>query len=63
MTPNFPEIISYIYNECEIIMKDASKRVTIGNHILPFPIRTYIEVSFSQCSIGLVTSIFRFCYI
>ncbi|RZC32274.1 proteasome-associated protein ECM29 -like [Asbolus verrucosus] len=44
VTPQFPEIISYVYSEAEVLVKDASKRFSIGNHVLPFNLRTYVEI-------------------
>lgn len=42
--PTFSEITMYVYNEAEIRLKDPSKRVTIGNHVLAFAIPVYTEV-------------------
>jgi proteasome component ECM29 len=44
VTPVFPDIVSYVFSESEIIVRDTSKRFTIGNHILPFSLRTYVEI-------------------
>jgi hypothetical protein len=44
VTPVFPDIVSYVFSESEILVRDTSKRFTIGNHILPFSLRTYVEV-------------------
>ncbi|KAK9746868.1 Proteasome stabiliser [Popillia japonica] len=42
--PTFSEITMYVYNEAEIRLKDPSKRVTIGNHVLAFAIPVYTEI-------------------
>ncbi|KAJ8933932.1 hypothetical protein NQ314_013688 [Rhamnusium bicolor] len=44
VTPPFEEITNYVYNEAEMNIKDSSKCFTIGNHVLPFNIRTYTEI-------------------
>lgn len=43
--PQFPQITKYIYTEAELRVKDASKRITIGNHTLPFDVSVYVEVN------------------
>lgn len=45
--PPFEEITNYVYNEAELNMKNTSKCFTMGNHVLPFKINTYIEVKFN----------------
>lgn len=42
--PTFSDITMYVYNEAEIRLKDPSKRITIGNHVLAFTIPVYTEV-------------------
>lgn len=42
--PPFEEITNYVYSEAELNMKNTSKCFTIGNHVLPFTINTYVEV-------------------
>ncbi|KAJ8917780.1 hypothetical protein NQ315_010686 [Exocentrus adspersus] len=42
--PPFEEITNYIYSEAELNMRDASKCFTMGNHVLPFKINTYVEI-------------------
>lgn len=46
ITPQFPEIVSYVYSEAENSVKDTTKRFSIGNHFLPFDLRTFVEVNF-----------------
>lgn len=43
--PPFSEITKYIYTEAEQRVKDPAKRISIGNHVLPFSVPVYIEVS------------------
>lgn len=43
--PPFPEITKYIYTEAEQRVKDPAKRFTFGNHVLPFTVPVYVEVS------------------
>lgn len=42
--PAFEEITKYVYVEAETRVKDGSKRVNIGNHVLPFTTNVFIEV-------------------
>lgn len=42
--PPFPQITKYVYTEAELRMKDATKRLTVGNHTLPFAVPVYVEV-------------------
>lgn len=44
--PVFEEITKYVYVEAETRVKDGSKRVSIGNHVLPFMTNVYVEVFF-----------------
>lgn len=44
--PSFEEIVKYINNEAEARVKDASKRINVGNIVLPFTINVYVEVLF-----------------
>lgn len=43
--PPFPEITKHIFFEAEQREKDPAKRVNFGNHILPFSVPVYEEVS------------------
>lgn len=42
--PVFEEITKYVYVEAETRVKDGSKRVSIGNHVLPFMTNVYVEI-------------------
>lgn len=44
--PPFPEITKYIYTEAEQRVKDPAKRISAGNHTLPFSVPVYVEVGF-----------------
>lgn len=42
--PLFEIIVKYIYTESNLILNEKKKCFTIGNHILPFNIRSYVEI-------------------
>lgn len=42
--PSFIQITKYIYTEAETRIKDNTKKFTIGNHVLAFPVAVYTEV-------------------
>ncbi|KAK4875583.1 hypothetical protein RN001_012005 [Aquatica leii] len=42
--PAFDEIMKYVYEEAEIRVKDGTKRVNIGNHVLPFTTNVFLEI-------------------
>lgn len=42
--PTFEAISKYIYTEAHLIVNENKKCFTIGNHVLPFNVRAYVEV-------------------
>ncbi|KAF5273782.1 hypothetical protein FQA39_LY00897 [Lamprigera yunnana] len=44
--PAFVEIVRCVYEEAEARVKDGTKRVNVGNHVLPFTINVFLEVLF-----------------
>lgn len=43
--PEFAEITQYIYTELDARFKDTSKRISVGNHMLPLAVDIYVEAS------------------
>ncbi|KAB0794456.1 hypothetical protein PPYR_11295 [Photinus pyralis] len=42
--PAFEEITKYVYEEAEARLKDGTKRVNVGNHVLPFTLNVFLEI-------------------
>ncbi|KAK5644780.1 hypothetical protein RI129_006080 [Pyrocoelia pectoralis] len=42
--PSFDDITKYVYAEAEARVKDGSKRVNVGNHVLPFTLNVFLEM-------------------
>lgn len=42
--PTFEEIIHYVASEAQSTMKAKTKCFSVGNHMLPFSVKTYTEV-------------------
>ncbi|KAF5283686.1 hypothetical protein FQR65_LT13757 [Abscondita terminalis] len=42
--PAFDEIMKYVHEEAETRVKDGSKRVNVGNHVLPFTTNVFLEI-------------------